>query len=322
MKVNVIESQSTRARLLSILRNTDLPVSGEMVAAGLGISRVAVWKAVKTLNANGYRIDSSSSGYRLEADLSDSICPWEFGADENRFRHWEETDSTMDRAREAAMAGADAGLVVTAESQSAGRGTGAKKWESVPGGLFFTVLTRPTLNAAYSIRQVLAAQLALSRAITKLTGKQASPLWPNDILYDGGKAGGILAETLATGSTITWLNLGIGLNTGRRPSLPGSSAIRAGRKELLREFLAEFAKIDTEGSDLASSWNGNCPLTGETIRFRQLVKTVPGSGQTGIFRGVDEAGWAKIETTDHSSLPEENRFPPNTITMLDKGYET
>jgi len=46
------------------------------------------------------------------------------------------------------------------------------------------------------------------------------------------------------------------------------------------------------------------------------------SGQTGIFRGIDEAGWARIETVDDDNLPEETRFPPNTITILDKGYET
>jgi len=253
MMVNEAKSPTTRARILGILRNSRRPVSGELVASALGISRVAVWKSIQSLNANGYRIEPTGTGYRLAADRNDSICPWEFGADENRFRHWEATDSTMDRAREAALAGAETGLVVTAESQSAGRGTGAKKWESVPGGLFFTVLTRPSVNTAYAHRQVLAAQTALSRAVAKCTGKAALPLWPNDLLFDGGKAGGILAETLSTGGTISWLNLGIGLNTGTRPSLPGSSAIPAGRKDLLGAFLAEFGKIDPEGQGLAAN---------------------------------------------------------------------
>lgn len=324
--VNTSTFISTRSRILAILRSSDFPVSGETVASEIGVSRVSVWKGIQALNASGYRIVSSSGGYRLEADRKDSIYPWEFGADEDRFRHWEATDSTMDRAREAALAGSEAGLVVTAESQSAGRGNGTKKWESAAGGLFFTLITRPPLNASYSHRQVLAAQLALARAVGSLTGKTALPLWPNDILFDGGKAAGILAECLSSGGMVSWLNLGIGVNTGARPSLRGTSAIPAPRKDLLREFLARFEQIDTGdsmGSGLADTWNAACPLAGKTIRFRMLTPAGPkGAVQTGLFRGVDGAGWALMETSENNTVPAETRFPPNTITILDKGYES
>jgi len=215
---------------------------------------------------------------------------------------------------------------VTAESQSAGRGNGTKKWESAAGGLFFTLITRPPLNASYSHRQVLAAQLALAWAIGSLTGKTAFPLWPNDILFDGGKAAGILAESLTSGGMVSWLNLGIGVNTGERPSLGGTSAIPVPRKDLLREFLVRFEQIDTGNSGagrLTDAWNASCPLAGKKISYRTLNPFgAPGSIQSGMFRGVDGAGWALIETSGPGDVPAEQRFPPNTITILDKGYQS
>ncbi len=323
MTVNTKALISTRSQILDMLRNATVPVSGESAATKIGVSRVSVWKGIQALNAGGYHISSSSGGYRLEADLDDSIYPWEFGEAEDRFRHWKEIDSTMNPAREAALTGSASGLVITAESQSAGRGTGTKKWESAAGGLFFTLLTRPSLNVAYAHRQVLAAQLALARAICTVTGTNAMPLWPNDLLFDGGKAGGILAEYLASGGMVHWLNLGIGLNIGKPPSISGTSAIPALRKNILREFLTEFEKIETQEYTLAAGWNKSCPLTGKSVRFQKLSPTgLPGALKSGTFRGVDEAGWALIETFNDKYLPEESRFPPNTIIILDKGYET
>lgn len=321
--VNKESETSTRSKIIEILRNNRAGVSGEVMASSLGISRVAVWKGIQSLNENGYLIKPTEKGYHLERDLSDSLFPWEFGTEEGRFRYWATTDSTMNRAREAALAHTESGLVITAECQSDGRGTGKKKWESESGGLFFTLITRPELNAAYSYRQVLAAQNAIVRTLFTVTGVQANTLWPNDIeipaskTHDGGKIGGILCETLITGNTISFLNLGIGINTGIRPKTHRATSIPCGRKEILRQFLKEFEKTDASEANTISEWNSFCPLINSKISFQH---TPDGELSSGIFRGITSAGWAIIDSGN--SVPGETCYPPGTIHILHKERKT
>lgn len=314
--VNTFAEKSTRARIIEILRNSSNPVSGEMIAGMLGISRVAVWKSIKSLNGNGYSIGSSSLGYRLLEDLNSGLFPWEFGKDESRFRHLEKTDSTMNRAREEALAGGADGLVITAEAQLKGRGTGAKKWESATGGLFFTLLTRPAINAAYSCRQVVRAQCAMARSIKELAGIEATILWPNDIFTEQGKIGGILCETLSSGNTVLYSNLGIGINTGNKPETKGTASVEVNRKDLLRYFLREFEKMDCESAELVSLWNSLSPLTGKTVNY---CKNAGGPVTKGIFRGIDTAGWAMIDSLETGNNTSTNHYPPGSATLFNKG---
>ena len=341
--VNNKKSSSTKAGILEILRNPSPlhsgAVSGEQMAETLGLSRVAIWKAIRSLNENGYRIVSNPSGYILETDPEDSLCTWEFAANETRFRYWDETDSTMNRAREAALSSCEDGLVFSASRQSNGRGTASRKWESVPGGLFFTIVTKPSLNAAWAHRQVIAAQCAMVRAIRSVSGIDAVPVWPNDILVHGtdssGKAGGILCESMVTGNQAGFINLGIGINTGTRPSLAGTAAIPSGRKELLDAFLDEFSRNECDSTDLVREWNALCPFAGKEIQFS--VCTDIGTGNSGndstnsngcaksangtlsgIFHGIDNQGYALVDVVEEpegKQIPQEKRYPPGSIAI-------
>lgn len=330
--VNEKKTASTRAQILDILRNSRKPVSGEWIAENLGISRVAVWKVIKGLNENGYRILASALGYTLDRDDQDSLNPWEFGSSESLIRHWSETDSTMNRAREAALASSPAGTVVVADAQTQGRGTGDKTWKSAPGGLFYTLITRPNLNPAFAHRQVLAAQCALVRAIRSTSGGCVYPGWPNDILSDtdtgARKAGGILSEFLVSGNLTEFLNLGIGINTGSAPDLSETAGIKAGRKAILSAFLAEFSNADHERETLAAEWNSLCPDVGKTVCFRfnegqtGVTAQFPKKDGAGIFRGVDNAGFALIESLESDTRTASNsiiRYPPGSISLHNKG---
>ena len=104
------------------LREKQRPVSGNLLAKTLGISRVAVWKAAQTLTEAGYKIEASEAGYFLDPkNEKDFIYPWEFPYRETLFRHYDNTSSTMDRARELAVQGAQA-EGETAEHGYRGRG--------------------------------------------------------------------------------------------------------------------------------------------------------------------------------------------------------
>lgn len=305
---------STRSRVLEILRSEQTAVSGETIAEALGLSRVAVWKAVKSLNEAGYRVSSGPDGYALASDRLDSLQPWEFGKHESLVKHYDEIGSTMDKARDEALAGCEDGLVVLAERQSAGRGTGGKTWVSPAGGLFFTMVLRPHLGSAWCNRLVLSAQLAMVDAIRSVSGLEAFPGWPNDILLPEGKAGGILAETLSSGNRLEFLNLGIGINTNASAA-PGSASIPAGRKELLDAFLSAFRAAEREfdpfaGDDsLLRAWNARCPVAGKTVGF-----LAGGNAESGLFWGIDAAGWAIVERNDETI-----HCPPGSIALRNKG---
>ena len=114
-----------------------------------------------------------------------------------------------DRAR----AGEPAGLVVVAEEQTAGRGRLDRSWVSPPrAGLTFSVLVRPDLPPVHWPWLPLLAGLAVAEALRARAGVDAVLKWPNDVLVDGRKACGVLAEVPAPGAAV----LGIGLNVTTR----------------------------------------------------------------------------------------------------------
>jgi len=319
---------STRTAILNILSGAAGPVSGEAMANTLGCSRVAVWKGIQALNAAGYLIETTSSGYRLSRAPVDSLDPWAIQVDETRYRHVATVDSTMTLARQAALSGAESGYTITADAQTAGRGTGTHRWESPSGGLFYTIVTRPTLLAAYSHRRVLAAQCALVRALDNLGVTNAAPRWPNDIVLRGTdgaprKIGGILAESLAVGNRLEYLNLGIGVNTAPDAAPGRYATVSLSRADVLRAFQGSFTDVEgaaDEDDRLIAEWNAlsaragdAAPRLGEAVAFRRYrADGSLGPAETGAYAGVDRAGWISID---------EHAFPPGSITIcnLEKG---
>jgi BirA family biotin operon repressor/biotin-[acetyl-CoA-carboxylase] ligase len=119
--------------------------------------------------------------------------------------HLRATTSTNDRARELAQAGAPHGTLVTAAEQTSGRGRQGRTWTAPPGSaLLLSVVLRdpPAL-----------LPLAAALAVSEVSGAGAQIKWPNDVLLDGRKVAGILAEGRPQDG---WAVLGIGLNVALR----------------------------------------------------------------------------------------------------------
>ena len=119
--------------------------------------------------------------------------------------HLRATTSTNDRARELAQAGTPHGTVVTAAQQTAGRGRQGRTWSAPPGrALLLSVVLRdpPAL-----------LPLAAALAVAEVAGADAQIKWPNDVLLDGRKVAGILAEGRPQDG---WAVLGVGLNVALR----------------------------------------------------------------------------------------------------------
>lgn len=130
--------------------------------------------------------------------------------------------STNRWAEECAKLGACDGTIFLAETQSAGRGRLDRKWISPRGGLWFSVVFRPRLRTAGAFGLVFVASLAVAEVLKKLYKLEIQVKWPNDVLANGKKVCGILAETKSDGRNVEYVVVGVGINANFkiRRSLP------------------------------------------------------------------------------------------------------
>ncbi|OGF57361.1 MAG: biotin--[acetyl-CoA-carboxylase] ligase [Candidatus Fraserbacteria bacterium RBG_16_55_9] len=145
---------------------------------------------------------------------------------ESFFTQWiyrEEVDSTMDLARELAELGAPEGTVVIAERQTEGRGRRGRGWESPVGGAWFSLLLRPSIELCRSGCISVLLAVAIARALRERYGIPVSVKWPNDLLLNHRKLGGILIELSTVGERIEWLVAGVGINVNN--PVPGEARI-------------------------------------------------------------------------------------------------
>jgi BirA family transcriptional regulator, biotin operon repressor / biotin---[acetyl-CoA-carboxylase] ligase len=321
------DTLSSKARLLLLLREKQgTPESGSVLAKDMGISRVAVWKTVQYLLEAGYPIEAGEKGYSLDPKKEkDFLYPWEFGEKENLFYHYKNTGSTMDRARESAVRGAESGSVFTAEKQTAGRGRNGRTWVSRQGGLFFSVLERPRLTIADYTQLSLMMQIAVVRSLSPICGKKVFLRWPNDVYIDHRKIAGITTEVCGEGDLISWLTGGIGVNvnnpvpSGRAASCAEITKRQVSRREVLIKILDEFDNVKKTFASTAAYSQGNRPLAAEWNSLADCVgakaavfEPVPaqsGNGDDssnksekilarGVFHGIDPAGRCIIKTDD------------------------
>jgi len=140
----------------------------------------------------------------------------------------ESVDSTNSEALRRADEGEEPGLWVWALSQTAGRGRLGRRWDSLAGNLFATLLLRPDCPPVRTAQLSLVAGLALHDAVTRLTGsdiaRHLALKWPNDLLYDGMKLGGILLESSAGTDRASAVAMGIGLNLTAHPEATDTPA--------------------------------------------------------------------------------------------------
>ena len=134
-----------------------------------------------------------------------------------QLHYFTELNSTNTRARELADAGASEGEIVLAESQTQGRGRLGRRWES-PGfrNLYLSIILRPNLAPALTRQITLMAAVAVAETVGFFIGRPPEIKWPNDILADGKKLAGILAEAACDAKRVEYVVLGIGLNVDYR----------------------------------------------------------------------------------------------------------
>ena len=150
-----------------------------------------------------------------------------------------------------------------AEEQTAGRGRAGRTWHSEKGtGLYFSILLRPHLSPAQAPLLTMLAGISSQAAIQALTGLAPELKWPNDLLLNGKKLGGILTEMHAEPSAVRFVVVGIGINTNQEKfPLELDSIATSLRKEsgritfrfellvrLLTQFESDYARFLDEGA--------------------------------------------------------------------------
>ncbi|HET6170210.1 MAG TPA: biotin--[acetyl-CoA-carboxylase] ligase [Terracidiphilus sp.] len=218
------------------------------------------------------------------------------------------TGSTNTDALVAARNGAPHGSVYFADEQQAGRGRGDHAWQSAAGqGLYVSVLLRPPIPLAQLPLLPFAAGLAAAEAIAMASHLKADLRWPNDLLIQGRKTGGVLVESRSESGQVSFVVIGIGINVHQRAFDPGlatpatSLDLEAGHpisrqvllvsllKSLEREAtaLCEPAAVSAilKRVEQASTW----------IRGRRVAVHGP-QACTGVTEGLDDHGFLRVRT--------------------------
>jgi BirA family biotin operon repressor/biotin-[acetyl-CoA-carboxylase] ligase len=291
-------------------------VSGTKIAADLGITRTAVWRAVQQLRACGVQITGHpATGYQL-SQIPDLLLPEVLEPMLRRvrlvggIRHYFRISSTNVAAMQAAAAGELEGTVLVAEEQTAGKGRGGHTWQSEPSlGIYFSVILRPQLGPGGALLISLAAGLAVANGVREVAGTQCDLRWPNDLLLGGKKVCGILAEMNAEATRVRYLVLGIGLNVNQErfagELAGGATSLRmeVGRKcsrvelfaALLKSLDCEYRRFVQGGPDASAELIGRFEAASSLARGAR-VRVEENGGFEGITQGLDEQGFLLVRT--------------------------
>jgi BirA family biotin operon repressor/biotin-[acetyl-CoA-carboxylase] ligase len=219
--------------------------------------------------------------------------------------------STNDEARTLALQGAAHGTAVLAAGQTRGRGTKGRTWHSPPGlGLYVSFVLRGPAGGPVPFPHILplAVGLAAAEAVREAAGLRVGLKWPNDLVHEGRKLGGILCEAVTGAADAGFAVAGVGLNVGHGPEdlpeaiRPLATSLRmAGRPDADVEslFAGLCRALDSWYNVLARGDRGSVleafeaamvPSPGTPVR----VATAAG-GIMGTCRGLDAEGRLVIE---------------------------
>lgn len=304
-------------RLLTLLaENATIALSGPKIAEEIGVNRQQVWRWIEKLRGLGVRVQGHwLTGYHIER-VPDILVPQMltrrlYGTPfARRIHHFFKIDSTNTVAMRLAEEGEHHGAVVLAEEQTAGRGRAGRSWVSErSAGIYCSLVLRPPLAPAQAPLLTLVAGLAARDAAAEELDASPDIRWPNDLLVNGKKFGGILTEMQAEPDRIAHAIVGIGINVNQTKMPPALADIATSlrietrrshsRIELLihllrhfdhyyNQFLAEGAPpILRRFAEVSSYFQG------------KRVRITTGNGSfTGTTAGLEPSGVLRVSRDD------------------------
>ena len=290
-------------------------ISGAELARKLGVSRTTVWNHIHYLMQQGYKFDASTNlGYRL-LSIPDRMLPDEITCGlgtkwlAREILSYEEVDSTNDLAMRLAADGAKAGTVIFSEHQRKGRGRLHRRWySSRRKDLLLSIILRPVFHPRYVTQLTITSALATAQAVREMYRLPALIKWPNDIIINEKKCGGILIEMGAELDSIKHVVVGIGINVNSREAdFPKSFRSRATSlsielgtkcdriaftKQLLRQFEKHYDRLISEGfNGIRREWEDLSLSLGRRVEARSEDETI-----TGMAVRLDDDGGLLVRT--------------------------
>lgn len=323
---------SLKDKVLEVLENNrGKSISGNKIAVSLGITRSAIWKAVKQLRDEGYTITAvTNRGYCLtsendilnEPSIYSYLRTREFGRKMDIFKT---VDSTNNFAKSLAQLGAVHGHTVIAEQQTAGRGRQGKRFHSPSGqGLYMSVVIRPKLGIEHALMITSCAAVAVAKAIESVSGLDCRIKWVNDIYCNGKKLCGILTEASVNVEQggLEYAVIGVGVNVSNvsfpkeleniATSIKAESDKTVSRSALAAEILNKleyhFDKLGTE--DFMNEYRQRSMLIG-----RRVTVTDGETAVSGECTGIDSSGKLLVSCDSGKEMA----FSTGTVALDDSG---
>jgi BirA family biotin operon repressor/biotin-[acetyl-CoA-carboxylase] ligase len=214
--------------------------------------------------------------------------------------------STNEVAQRLAAAGAPEGSLVIAATQTRGRGRRGNRWESPPGGLWFSLVLRPHLPPEEASGLSVVAAVAVARAARDVARVDARIKWPNDVHVGGRKLGGVMVESAGEEALV----LGVGVNVNIPPDeLPEarwyettSLLAETGRRIALAAFLGRvLGRLETgyfryrgpDRGELVREWRELSLVLGEQVVVGRGGEVIEGT----VF-GLEDDGSLVVRLAD------------------------
>jgi BirA family biotin operon repressor/biotin-[acetyl-CoA-carboxylase] ligase len=205
----------------------------------------------------------------------------------------EVTESTNRTALALADQGTPAWTVVGAGHQTEGRGRLGRTWESRPGSsLLFSVVLRPRLAPSEAVILTLGAGAVAAEGATTASSSAVRCKWPNDLVTDEGKVGGILLESKVSSGTLAHVVVGVGINLAPPAAIEGAAGIGSADPRLfLTRFLVGFRDlVHPEDASFAervlAAYRPVCSTLGRRVR----AHTISGEAVEGVAEDLDREG--------------------------------
>jgi BirA family biotin operon repressor/biotin-[acetyl-CoA-carboxylase] ligase len=309
------------AALLTLLaENGTIVISGARIAREIGVSRSTVFRWVTRLRGLGVKVKGRpATGYFLE-QIPDILSPdmlrqrLRGSLFAKRILHFFKTDSTNRVALDLGHAGEPEGAVVVAEEQTAGRGRAGHAWHSERAtGIYATLLLRPRLAPVQAPLLTMMAGLSAHAAVQSVTGLSVDLKWPNDLLINGKKVGGILTEMHAEPTQIRFVIVGMGINVNQEKfpaelaatstSLRMETGKTQSRLEVLVQFLRQFERDYQElQRDGASSVVKRFEAVSSYAQGKRVLVTNGKESFVGVTAGLEVEGLLRVKRDDGETI--------------------